>query len=751
MSNTYLGIIILFMIGAFQSCQTDRFDPENLSNEINATPFYEAPLLNAKIKLKDILKERQDTVTYYADEDGYGDMIKVHHAVDSLYTMHAEDYLEELPVIEPITKSHVLGLLPRDGYFEDQFSETIEFDSLVKVYFDPIDREDYATYDGSSINAKNQTQDLSLKAKPFFLPFPNIRSAEFGQGTITATVTNNFDVPISFDLVLASNSGGWKELRRFEFDNSIPVSGTDSDVMPAQGIVLEDVRKQSFGYYLENITLGAKTGGTVDITKNLNIQFQLDKCKMVRGIVKLPESQQRFDADSSTFFEVTVYKDKQLHDLVIRKGYLDYSIESSFERPIAVQLNFPGIFNQGEQFKTSVVATENQQIDNKFSLEGLHIDLTQHPDTPYNRLKVDLNYHLDAGSGWIEFDSSDAISATFHNADSLQFEWARGNLGIDTIDIDQESLDYNLSELFDDFFTGEILFTDPKLEIRIDNSVGVTGALDLFVDGEGKDGVTVPLFYDSPGTRGRKFDVQGPDYPYKGESDNVVTEIKKDTIKLNRDNSQIVKFIGNLPEKLNYSGKVITNFENINKQDQIENVVTYDAVTNVGMEAILPLNFTMKDLTLRRYFKSEVSDVLSLNDYENIEPDELTLFFDVDNQFPFDVKLVYTLLDTIGEDKTIDTLHVSMLHSSDPDGNGGVRQGVFNSYKDKVVLKNSGSDTILTNFLNADMIVVDVVLNTANGGDTEVKLYTHYELNLKMMVGLKTRIKATALKPEDQY
>jgi hypothetical protein len=726
----FASVFALIAASILPSCQREKADLSKLSRRVEQSPYFAIPLIDAKLHLRDILAAKPDTVDHYQEIAGGDSLIRIYHSIDSLYTLRMSDFLGEDPQIDEYIKSDPLGLIPRDGNFDDNFKESIKLDTVLIDYFSPAVREAYRTFQPSSPIGENSQTVFNKTPKPFRAPFQNIRSATFGLGTMTLTATNNYDVDIQFDLVLMGNDGGWSEIGRFEFDSRIAQSGgTGTRQLDMRGISLKNLRSQGFGYYLDNIVLGGKSTGSINAEKLLQLDFELEGCKLARGEVRLEPGQQLFGNDTTIYFDLSTYKNKQVREMRIREGKLYYTTESNFSRNVDFLMHFPTVTHNGELVSRRITARRNSISEGSMDLTGFLADLTSNPDTPYNKIKVNISYDFNAGNNWILFDSANQISNRFFNTDSVKMDWARGNFGFDTIIVDKEKIEYNLSEAFTYYHEGEIIFTNPSLNIHVSNGVGIAGEMQLALSGEGKNSRQMELFH---GGR-QNFNVKGPAFSQMGQN-------LDQTISLNRDNSKIVDFLAILPEKLEYEGLIYTNREHINNPAAIDNFVAYESATNVGVEAVVPLQFTMKDVVMRQHFATDIRASIGLDELEVAEVEELSLYMKVRNHFPLDLKIVYTLWDTVPEvDVMLDTLTVSILKAAKPDVTGKVGRYEFRDYKDEIVVSNKNGTNLLNNILDCNMIRADIILNTAEGGEKEVKFYTHYTLQLNMMVGTKIK------------
>jgi len=775
--NKHHFFSLLFFAGfcGLLSCGRDRLQLDKISDQIEIAPHYILPVLQTDITLGEMLKEKKDTVEHYAESPGGDSLIRIYHAVDSLYTIKAEDYLEQLPVIKPSSKKHVFGLFPSNGTYDDETDKQHRFERMLDIYFDSDVKDDYLR--GAVAGTRTQTKptnENNIIGEDLPFPSENLRSGTFAQGTLTLIVTNNYDVDAKFHIALIEDLGGWKHVKRefpdgstenviFEFDNFVPKSGgVDSVTIPAEGISVTDLTGKLGYYFVKPYTvLGSKDDGIpANMDATLDISLHIDSCRLTKGEISSEyllrkQEQQEFDSDTSVYFNVDVYKGKKLTELFVQQGELNYTVTSTFNTDIEVTLDFPSISKDGQPLPSQPIIIQEQSVDVEGAkdLENFVIELEENKnDGSINNIPLDIHYKLVPNTKYIPFDSSNTLDITFQNVDSLLFNWVRGNLEVDTINIEEESLDYNLSEAFKDFYDGEIVFTDPRLQIYIDNSAGIGGVIDLYLEGQNYEGRVMPMFHEGK----QMFPIESPDYLGFGQYASTVEPIiLNDVVKLDKSNSKIVDFISIMPEKLNYYGRIITNYAMVGHEEEINNFLPIESSTNIGVEAELPLQFTMKDFTIRKHYALTISDDLSVGgaDIDNIQ--NLEVYFNVKSHFPLDIKIIYKLLrsdTTVVNDKEViqenllDTLHVSFLKSAKPDVIGKVGRDAQKEYNDQVIL-SSKDGSLLDNLLDANIVETDIVFTTADGGEKPIKLYTHYKLEMGIMIGVKGVFKKEPSKP----
>lgn len=724
----YITLATFGLAFLFVSCKRDLLDLDKLSSHIEINPHYVIPLLKANITLGDILKA-SDTIQHHAEADG-DKLIRLVFLFDSLKTLTATDYLNELPEIDSCVRSETLGLVPHDGYFDDAFSETVSFDDLLSDYYFPAVKDRYTNYTGAALPSVLQQIHRDTCATVFGLPFKSIRSAKFATGTINAHITNDFDVPMSFDLILAQRKDGvWEKLGTFPFSTEIAKKGGKAyNSIPARGVYMENIQSGNLGYYFENMKISGISGGAMGMKNGLTIRFVLEQCKLSKGEIKLGSNQQFFGTDSISFFEVTVLKQKRVYEMLVRDGSLFYESSSTFPRDIKVMLTIPEATKNGKVLTDEFSAKANMRTERNLNLSGNTIDFTTNVDTPYNKVKIGLKYHLNAykTNEFIVFDSANRIDLMFKNAERLKFEWIKGNMELDTIQIDRGQVGFNISDFLSNYFSGQITINDPQFSLFIDNGCGIDGMAQLSLNAQRSGGTERSLFLNG---NTHDFDIDAPTF-----SENI--SVKRTNIDFNKSNSNIVNLLSILPDQLLYSGVVYTNYAHAANPDKIFNHLHWDANTNIGAELIIPLHMSIKDLSLRKHYAASFREDLIGDGFEIELLEELSLYFNVKNQFPLDLKIVYTLWDTLPlNDILLDTLHVSLIRAQSPNATGKVERHRVNEYTDSLNITGS----LLDNFLDANMIRTDIILNTAEQGQS-AKFYSHYNLQIAIMAGAKAKV-----------
>ena len=269
-----------------------------------------------------------------------------------------------------------------------------------------------------------------------------------------------------------------------------------------------------------------------------------------------------------------------------------------------------------------------------------------------------------------------------------------------------------------------VIFADPRIRLYSANSFG--SPLQIVLNKVNTSDKNSTTFFDlnlAPSVK--TFDFR---YPIQ------IGKSAYDTIRIDKTNSKIDVAIATNPAYLFYNMVCTVNPKG--KLPNVTNFVTDSSHLKVDFELELPMYL--------KAGKYEISDTLDIKIDSIISDvsmiDKLLIHSVFSNYMPFDLKLQVILTD----DKfvKIDSLFLSnqqpIIKSGEIDVNG--------------LVKKPGADTIDINFNNTRIkplqkvkyAVVKAIVNTANNGQTFVKFYSQYRLDVS--IGFQTELKIKTLK-----
>ena len=263
-------------------------------------------------------------------------------------------------------------------------------------------------------------------------------------------------------------------------------------------------------------------------------------------------------------------------------------------------------------------------------------------------------------------------------------------------------------DLFQNWQQGNVEFVDPKLRLTLNNSYGVP----LRVSVDSLSAVThfngVQSFQSADLTNG--IDLSFPSLAQVGSFE--TTEIVLDNT-----NSNIDALISGVPYEFYYNFLARVNPDDDQTQD---NFITDTSRLTVDVDVELPMHGNIGLFTIKDTFQFDFS--------EYADVDRMKLKLTTDNGFPFEVNTQVYFLDTMNV--LIDSLFTGstvLLGAASVDGSGNVTANNVNvnerafTIEEFAKLKDEGR-----------RVVVVGSIETANGGNTPVKVLTSYEVTFQL-------------------
>jgi len=714
--KSILALLFIFLI-FFTSCLKDKYQTENISSEIEWNPSFATPLAYGNLQLVDIVKEQENgnySIEYFTEDNPNDTLIRVVVSQDSIFSYTPFDFLKH-PIIDRIDRHEEIGNVAIDDY---QGDADITLRTIIKDQY-PSSQADFNNYDGTLSNIPEIISEQSSFDYEF-MGYTKIEWVQFSSGEIAMTTINNLDIPIKFELVLYCYDLNNSKYEFGRYDFTTDNSGVESFIAPgASRTKILDVtgRRGStiITYNMQNTVIGASNNVIIDLDDRLIFSAVSSNLEASSGRAIIPL--QDFALDTTTYFNVDSYEGKQIKGIEVKKGTFYYRLESTLDAEIDIEVSFPSISKGFDTLHTRAQLYD-RSVDGVWPLQGYTIDLTTNPAKPYNSLPAKLTYKVSSNGEMRNFNANDYVDAQFANNDSIEFKMAYGFFGYDTIVIEEDTMASQFDDFLKDYYEGEIYLAEPSVSLILDNSVGITGELDVSITGENKSGETVDLLNGV-----RTWNVLGP------AIDKGAVNYRNELI-LDNTTSNINEFISLLPTTITYSGIL---YSNKGKSSDALNFVSDNSNATLSMHAEFPLKLSMKNVVLR----TDVPFSLA-NEYDLQSIEFLKLYFNVRNQFPLDLSLELILLDTLASQQELDTLTIDFVKSAESDDNGQVPRGSYTEHTEIFKLVNEGENSQLDNFLHANKMRVDAKFNTENMGDKIVTLFTYYDIDFKF--GIKTKV-----------
>lgn len=684
-----LSVVSAFFTSCLDDLETDKFD------DLTVSPDIAIPIASVNLKLDNLVDFNDTSQSFQTNPDN---SIAIVFSEDSLFSFDVSEFLE-IPQQDPINEGFTVGTLAIGDFSDGQqivLSDLIDNISPASIGtnlraaqgtnapFPPIPTQQAGTYSFGAIGS-----------------FGN---ATFSSGTLSMKVVNEFPAPLDPMTVDFIDNVSSTTVLSFVFP-SILAGDSSTATQNLANVTLTDnmsIALSQFGSPgAGDITMPA-TWVPIDTNDFLSFSIDGTGLEVASGVTELPA--QNFVSESTTF-EFDTTGGQQLTKITFGGGSLDYNITSTFSEAIQLQMNFPSTDQGGTPLSINIVVPASGNTNNSIDLSNVEFDLSTDVNQAFNIIPVDYSIDLaNATTNQISFDSANSIDVTFQ-LNTLTFEQVEGYFGNQVIDVPQDTLDVSLADL--EGISGSLTLENPKIKFLIDNSVGlpVDFSLDLESINQGASNsinINHSLAFPPLAQAGTVVDdsiiVDAATYPNIGQ----VFTLPNDA------------FV--------YSGSAEMN---PGPQVGFNNFIRFDSKVNVGFEMDVPLEISVTDLRLDDTTEVDLG-------FEQDELEKVALKLDVSNGYPFDGELELILLDSASN--PIDTITKTIMTAAPVDVDGKVTGPSQSNVRIELV------DEEITNLTKTKNIVFSVLLNTTNGGSSTVKLFTDYEMNIRLGVEAKFAI-----------
>lgn len=248
-----------------------------------------------------------------------------------------------------------------------------------------------------------------------------------------------------------------------------------------------------------------------------------------------------------------------------------------------------------------------------------------------------------------------------------------------------------------EFFNG-ISFTNPEARFITTNEANLPLIMEARLQAVNKVNDKEPL--------------QAPPYTLSGAPDRQSPEV--DVFALNTNNSNVVDFLGIIPQIIFYSGNVEMNPSG----PAYNNFIVRDSKVVVDFEMDVPLEFRASDMQ----FDETVAVGFDFNDPEEVS--DLALIFKSQNSIPLDMAMEVTYLSATGD--SLGGFVLDLLTAAPVDING---RSTGESVSESIIeLDRAAINAIVA---ATDFRVVGRI-STDNNGAQEVKIYSDNRLDFQI-------------------
>lgn len=391
----------------------------------------------------------------------------------------------------------------------------------------------------------------------------------------------------------------------------------------------------------------------------------------------------------------------QLYNAVFETGRIAVEINASDTVQAGVRLAFSlknATLNGVVYSDTFLLPAGTNSVLDTSIINGLDFDFTD-GGTSVNALSIGLEI-IDTANV-----SSGNIIVCSVALQNLGVEVATGYFGDRIQAAPPGDFEFNINGI--DQFAGGFYLTDPSLTLVTNSTVGLPIQISTDFIGENSERQRISLD-NAP------FDITASPAPGVVAVSNLT---------LDGTNSQITNFLANIPQKIYYSGQIQINPAGPPPQST-PNFISNTSNVVLDFEVNVPMEFRLEDMRLDQTVEDLGGGIDNL---ENL--DQLTVFFKSENRLPFDLNLSVSFISALGD--SINGFELPLLSAAPVDANGRVTTAVVQ--ESPVVFDQD----LIDDFLNMKDMRFVASVNTTNGGQTSVKMYTDYDLKIQVAMQAK--------------
>ena len=404
-----------------------------------------------------------------------------------------------------------------------------------------------------------------------------------------------------------------------------------------------------------------------------------------------------------------------IDSIKLKTGIMVFNVSSSYKFSGSLQIVVPGFVKNNKPFEIKLdinKADGTFTTTQNYDLSGYKLQL-EHPNINDNLVSYSFTAKLVNQDGGVSVGDNISISIDFNN---VSFSSLYGYVG-------QRQLLNTQSEfsipLFKNVTQPKLRFKDPLIRLRTTSSFGVPASVELYnvVASNDKSSQSIPLTF-SPGIN-----------PFQISYPSSIGKSALDTAIFSKGTTNLYSALEIGPNKILYG---IRSFSN--PAGKVSNYVTDSSKISVDLDVELPLDMSTSLVEFTDTMELDLSSILEDN-VENIK--SLLLHTSFENGMPIDLNLQVYFLN--GNYNHVDTLFNQADQNIIKSGVVDQQGKITSSSKKDVDLQYSHSQIDLLKTVK--YAIVKAGVETANGGNTFVKFYSNYSINVHFGVQTELEIK----------
>ncbi|MGM0613748.1 MAG: hypothetical protein ACQESM_09595 [Bacteroidota bacterium] len=420
------------------------------------------------------------------------------------------------------------------------------------------------------------------------------------------------------------------------------------------------------------------------------------------------------DSASQTVVFTTQFNSNSdvIDSISLDQATVNYTVETNMNHDSKVEITVPGLKKNGQSYKTTLnldyTGSLPQMVSKTSDISGYTLEFSHSASQNFINANVKITGYGDnnPNNSPYYFD----ISASFSN---IEYKSVFGYLSQYDINLEPDSIEL---DLFQNNDIGNINLNDPTVRIRFYNSFGmpVNGVFNSIKSATPNDEVELTQSSGAP------LDDIYIDYPDMTQIGDVVIT----NYELNNNNSNIVDVFNINPHWLIYDVTGIGN-----PGGNTYNFILDTSALKVEAEVDIPFFGSMDAFVLRDTVDFDISQ--DMDDLGDLQRADIQMV--VDNGFPVEASIQVYFADS--NSVVLDSLF------EDPDIISGAPPGSPPNYKSTEsvakrsnIAKDKGS---IDNIVDARKAIIKATMSTTNSGNSSVKIYSDYDLGLKL--GVRTK------------
>jgi hypothetical protein len=411
--------------------------------------------------------------------------------------------------------------------------------------------------------------------------------------------------------------------------------------------------------------------------------------------------------------------DAALKRFDVQSGALSVTFSNDLTEAMDLVYVIPNARKNGAPLTISVTIPPGQNsITQKYSLDGYQMDLRGLDGTKFNTISQAYTLSVNPNSNTVTVTYGKGAKAELTYSKIVP-KYIEGYFGQQSVNIDSDTARFDIGKTFT---ASNFMLDQVRMDFYIKNEFGAEfrASLSDIKSINSANQNTVAL-------QSSQLSVVNLNRASKSGA-GLFPSVKP--LYFNTNNSNIVPFISNLPDKLSYKGKIELNPLNPPNISGYNDFAFYDTGIRIWADVDIPLRYTAD------YFLLQSSGPISLGNSEQLDRVNAGYFNVIaENGFPFQARLQAYLKDENG----------LVLDSIFEAGQNSIPAGVLNTQNDVVSpvssnLKISVSESKIEALKVAKTIEVKTYL-LMPPGPSPINLYERYKFRIKIIAELNYLVK----------